>query len=107
MQPGTSLEEYVASGPVSGIVVVLDGRIVGILERRGLLDLGQPVDTVLFELAGSSWAGVNSFVLSWLAERVTGLPFAEVLDREIWSQARSEAADTCWHPARSRPPTRG
>jgi CubicO group peptidase (beta-lactamase class C family) len=73
VQPGTSLEEYVASGPVSGIVVVLGGRIVferyprmypgdrhllmsvtkvfasaivGILERRGLLDLGQPVDGV-------------------------------------------------------------
>lgn len=27
VQPGTSLEEYVASGPVSGIVVVLGGRI--------------------------------------------------------------------------------
>lgn len=28
MQPGTSLEEYVSSGPVSGIVVVFGGRIV-------------------------------------------------------------------------------
>lgn len=28
MQPGTSLDEYVSSGPVSGIVVVFGGRIV-------------------------------------------------------------------------------
>jgi CubicO group peptidase (beta-lactamase class C family) len=187
VQPGVSLDEYVARGPVSGIVVVLGGRIVferyprmrpgdrhllmsvtkaftsavtSILERRGLLDLGRPVDTVLPELAGSGWAGVtgqdvldmasgidcpevgspgaytdpsrpffrfeaslgwrpgpdtstyslvaglgaarppgqvyeytsvNTFVLSWLAERVTGLPFAEVLEREIWSAAGFEA----------------
>jgi CubicO group peptidase (beta-lactamase class C family) len=37
------------------------------------------------------YLSVNTFVLSWLIERVTGLPFAEVLGREIWSQARFEA----------------
>jgi CubicO group peptidase (beta-lactamase class C family) len=188
VQPGVSLEEYVSSGPVSGIVVVRSGQIVferyprmrpgdrhllmsvtkvftsaivGILELRGLLALGQPVDTVIGELAGSGWAGVtvsdvldmasgiacletdspgaytdpghpfyrfeaslgwrpaagepdtyrlvasfpshrqpgqvyeytsaNTFVLSWLVERVTGLPFAEVLGREIWSRGGFEA----------------
>src|SRR5947209_17922064 len=37
------------------------------------------------------YTSVNTFVLSWLAERVTGLPFAEVLGREIWSVAGFEA----------------
>ncbi len=190
VEPGVTLDDYVARGPVSGIVVVLGGRIVyqryprmrpgqrhfmmsvtkaftsalaGILEQRGVLDLSAPVDAVVTELAGSGWAGVptrdvlgmasgigcpgdntpgagtnpdhpfyrfeatlgwrpagdgplpspyefvaglpagrppgqryeyvsaNTFVLSWLIERATGLPFAEVLRREIWSQAGFEA----------------
>jgi CubicO group peptidase (beta-lactamase class C family) len=41
------------------VTKVFASVIVGILERRGLLDLGQPVDTVLFKLAGSGWAGVT------------------------------------------------
>jgi CubicO group peptidase (beta-lactamase class C family) len=36
------------------------------------------------------YTSVNTFALSWLAERVTGLPFAEVLGREIWSAAGFE-----------------
>jgi CubicO group peptidase (beta-lactamase class C family) len=190
VQPRVSLDEYVAAGPVSGMVVVRRGRIVferyprmrsddrhllmsvtkavtsaliGILELAGDLDLGQPVDAVISELAGSAWAGitirdvlgmasgidcleinvpgayddpahpfyrfeatlgwrpppdgrpptpyefvaalpshrppgevyeytgVNTFVLSWLVERVTGLPFADVLGREIWSAGGFEA----------------
>ncbi len=190
VEPGVTLDDYVAHGPVSGIVVVLGGRIVyqryprmrpgqrhfmmsvtkaftsalaGILELRGVLDLSAPVDAVVTELAGSGWAGVpardvlgmasgigclddntpgactdpghpfyrfeatlgwrpaggglvpspydfiaglpagrppgqryeyvsaNTFVLSWLIERATGRPFAEMLRREIWSQAGFEA----------------
>lgn len=190
VEPGVSLEQYVAAGPVSGMIVVLGGTIVferyprmgpgdrhflmsvtkaftsavaGILELRGELDLAQPVDAVVGELAGSGWAGVpagdvlsmasgiaclevdtsggyddpahpfyrfeaclgwrpdggnrlpsayqyvaglpshrphgevyeytgvNTFVLSWLIERVTGRPFGEVLGREIWSRAGFEA----------------
>lgn len=190
VQPGVTLEEYVASGPVSGIVVVWHGRIAferyprmrpgqrhllmsvtkaftsavaGILELRGVLDLRRPVDALIGELAGSGWAGVrgtdvlamasgidcpetgvpgayddpahpfyrfeaslgwrpapdgprlspyqvvaalpshrppgqayeytsvNTFVLSWLIERAAGLPFAEVLGREIWQRAGFEA----------------
>jgi CubicO group peptidase (beta-lactamase class C family) len=201
--PGTSLDAYVASGPVSGMVVVQAGRIVferyprmepgdchllmsvtkaftsvvaGTLERRGLLDLGQPVDAVLPELSGSGWAGVtgqdvldmasgidcpevgsagaytdpdhpfyrfeaslgwrpgpdtstyslvaglasarppgqvyeytsvNTFVLSWLAERVTGLAFAEVLGREIWSAAGFEAPAQLCTSASGAPASHG
>jgi CubicO group peptidase (beta-lactamase class C family) len=190
VEAGVSLDAYVATGPVSGIVVVrgstivferyprmrpgvrhllmsvtkaFTSAIVGILELRGELDLGWPVDAVVGELAGSGWAGVpvtdvlgmasgidclevdvpggyddpahpfyrfeaclgwrpaggsplpsayeyvaglrshrphgevyeytsvNTFVLSWLVERVTGRPFGEVLGREIWSRAGFEA----------------
>jgi CubicO group peptidase (beta-lactamase class C family) len=38
------------------------------------------------------YTGVNTFILSWLIERVTGLPFAEVLGREIWSRTGFEAS---------------
>ena len=37
------------------------------------------------------YTSVNTFVLSWLIERATGLPFAEVLAREIWQRAGFEA----------------
>ena len=37
------------------------------------------------------YVSVNTFVLSWLIERATGRPFAEVLRREIWSRAGFEA----------------
>ena len=81
-----SLEEYVASGPVSGIVVVWRGQITferfprmrpgqrhllmsvtkaftsavaGILELGGVLDLAQLVDLLIGELAGSGWATIR------------------------------------------------
>src|SRR6266540_4811903 len=177
VEAGLTLDEYVGTAPVSGIVIVHRGRtayeryprmrpedrhllmsvtklfpavLVGILERRGMVDLGQPVDAVIGELAGAGWAGVpigdilsmasgtdclevddpaaytdpdhpfyrfeaslgwrpasgaapstydlvaalparrppgeayeytsvNTFVLSWLVERLTGLGFAEVV----------------------------
>jgi CubicO group peptidase (beta-lactamase class C family) len=197
VEPGMSLDQYLATGPVSGIVVVRGGRVVferyprmrpgdrhllmsvtkaftsvlaGILELRGDLDLAQSADAVIGELAGSGWAGVpvrdvlgmasgidclevdtpggyddpshpfyrfeaclgwrpaagrqpavggrapsayeyvaglpshrrhgevyeytsvNTFVLSWLVERIAGLPFAQVLGQEIWSRGGFEAA---------------
>jgi CubicO group peptidase (beta-lactamase class C family) len=182
VEPGLSLDDSVAGGPVDGIVIVHRGRIVyqryprmrsddrhllmsvskvfvsllvGILEARGL-DLATPVDRLIDELAGSGWAGVsvddvlhmasgidclevddpgaytdpahpfyrfeaslgwrpagprtpsayelvaalpprrppgeayeytsvNTFVLSWLLERLTGRAFQQVLGDEIWS----------------------
>ena len=206
VQPGMSLEEYVASGPVSGIVVVWRGRITferyprmrpgqrhllmsvtkaftsavaGILELGGVLDLAQPVDLLIGELAGSGWAGVrgtdvlamtsgidcleigapgayddpahpfyrfeaslgwrpapqepaptpyqvvaalpshrppgevyeytsvNTFVLSWLIERATGLPFAEVLTRQIWQRAGFEAPAQLCGSAAGAPASHG
>jgi CubicO group peptidase (beta-lactamase class C family) len=37
------------------------------------------------------YTSVNTFVLSWLVERVTGLSFADALQREIWSRIGAEA----------------
>src|SRR5271154_5398304 len=53
------------------------------------------------------YTGANTFVLSWLAERVTGLPFAEVLGREIWSQAGFEAPALLCTSASGAPASHG
>lgn len=37
------------------------------------------------------YTSVNTFVLAWLAESLTGLPFHEILAREIWSKIGAEA----------------
>ncbi len=37
------------------------------------------------------YSSTNTFVLSWLAEKVTGKPFHEVLTDEIWSKIGSES----------------
>ncbi len=196
VEPGVTLDEYVAHGPVSGIVVVRRGTVVyeryprmapddrhllmsvskvfasvliGMLEERGAIDLRSAVDAIIPGLEGSGWDGVpvrdvldmasgigcledapgaysdpghpfyrfeaslgwrpahspattyayvaglpshrphgevfeytsvNTFVLSWLVERVTGTSYAEMLRREIWSRAGFEApAQLCSSPA--------
>lgn len=38
-----------------------------------------------------AYTSVNTFLLSWLAEHVTGLPVAELLTRNIWSKIGAEA----------------
>lgn len=38
-----------------------------------------------------SYSGVNTFVLSWLVEKITGLNFQDVLAREVWSKIGAEA----------------
>ncbi len=185
------LVEYVEQAPVNGLIILHRGRIVfeqypgmrefdihnhmsvskifastaiAILEDRGLIDVEQPVDEYLPELAGSGWDGVrvidvldmasgidcpevelddahsnpehayyhyeasfgwyqptdqtldspydympalkrgkapgtvyeytsvNTFILSWLAERLTGLPYAEIVREEIWSKIGAESA---------------
>ncbi|MGD0063668.1 MAG: serine hydrolase domain-containing protein [Streptosporangiaceae bacterium] len=128
------------------VTKVFTSVVVGILERRGLLDLERPADSYIDELADSGWAGVtlndvlgwrpagaetntydliaslpshrrpgqvyeytsaNTFVLSWLVERVTGLPFAEVLGREIWSRGGFEASAQLCISATGAPASHG
>ncbi len=38
-----------------------------------------------------SYSGVNTFVLAWLVEKLSGHPFHDVLSREIWSKLGAEA----------------
>jgi CubicO group peptidase (beta-lactamase class C family) len=37
------------------------------------------------------YTSVNTFVLSWLAERITNTPFAELVSAEIWSEIGAES----------------
>ena len=53
------------------------------------------------------YASVNTFVLSWLVERVTGLSFAEVLGREIWSRGGFEAPAQLCTSAAGAPASHG
>lgn len=184
------LDDYVQQGPVNGVVVLHRGKLayeryprmrehdkhmqmsvskifastlIGILEDRGEIDIDQPVETYLPEVAGSGWEGVavrdvldmcsgiaclesdvedaysnpercyyqyeasldwlektaetrqstyeyvaslkrgrepgeafeytsiNTFMLSWLVERITGLPYAEAITRELWSKIGAES----------------
>jgi CubicO group peptidase (beta-lactamase class C family) len=41
-----------------------------------------------------SYTGVNTFVLGWLVEKITGMPFQDAFTRDVWSQigAESDAA---------------
>jgi CubicO group peptidase (beta-lactamase class C family) len=184
-----SLDEYVARGPVNGVVILHRGTIVyeryprmrridkhllmsvskvfastliAILEDRGQIDAGAAVDTWLPELRGSGWEGVsvrdvldmtsgidcdelspeayhdtgstyypfeeslgllptypesrystweyvaslkratapgqvydytsvNTFVLGWLAERISGKRYADLVSEEIWSRIGAES----------------
>jgi CubicO group peptidase (beta-lactamase class C family) len=46
------------------------------------------------------YTSVNTFVLTWLIERLTRLPFHEVLARELWSRGGFEApAQLCTSPS--------
>ena len=38
-----------------------------------------------------SYSGFNTFILGWLVEEVTGLPFHDVLTREIWQHIGAES----------------
>ena len=38
-----------------------------------------------------SYSGLNTFVLAWLVEKVTGLPFQDVFSREVWTRIGAES----------------
>ena len=37
------------------------------------------------------YSGADTFILSWVAERVTGTPYSELIRREIWSRMGAES----------------
>jgi CubicO group peptidase (beta-lactamase class C family) len=38
-----------------------------------------------------SYSGVNTFVLGWLVEKITGMPFQDAFSRDIWSKIGAES----------------
>ena len=40
---------------------------------------------------GFDYSGTNTFVLGWLVEEVTGMPFQDALSREVWTRIGAEA----------------
>jgi len=40
---------------------------------------------------GFEYSGVNTFVIGWLVEVITGMPFQDALSREIWTRIGAEA----------------
>lgn len=53
------------------------------------------------------YSGVNTFVLGWLVERVTGMPFQDVLSAEIWSRIGAEGDASIFAPRYGIPVTHG
>ncbi len=40
---------------------------------------------------GYNYSGLNTFLVSWVVEKITGMPFQEVLSREVWRHMGAEA----------------
>jgi CubicO group peptidase (beta-lactamase class C family) len=40
---------------------------------------------------GYDYSGVNTFLLSWMVEKITGMPFQDTLTREVWRHIGAEA----------------
>src|SRR6266498_4723191 len=123
VEAGLTLDEYVGTAPVSGIVIVHRGRtayeryprmrpedrhllmsvtklfpavLVGILERRGMVDLGQPVDAVIGELAGAGWAGVP---IGDILSMASGTDCLEVDDPAAYTDPDRPVATTSAKPS--------
>lgn len=54
-----------------------------------------------------NYSGVDTFVLGWLVEELTGLGFAEVLGREVWQHMGAEADGLIWAGRMGIPLTSG
>jgi len=56
---------------------------------------------------GYDYSGVNTFLLGWLVEKVTGMPFQDALSREIWTRIGAEADATLFAGRYGVPLTHG
>ena len=54
-----------------------------------------------------SYSGMNTFVLAWLVEKVTGVRFQDVLSREIWWHIGAESNAAYIAPVQGIPVTHG
>ncbi len=46
--------------------------------------------------SGYSYSGVDTFVLGWLVEEITGMPFQDALSREVWMHIGAESDALIW-----------
>ncbi len=56
---------------------------------------------------GFDYSGTNTFVLGWVVEKVTGLPFQDALTREIWSRIGAEGDASIYAARHGIPLTSG
>ena len=54
-----------------------------------------------------SYSGVNTFILGWLVEKITGMPFQDALSREIWTRIGAESDASFLAPRYGVPNTHG
>ena len=54
-----------------------------------------------------SYSGMNTFVLGWLAEKITGMRFQDVLTKEIWWHIGAESNAAYIAPVQGIPVTHG
>jgi CubicO group peptidase (beta-lactamase class C family) len=54
-----------------------------------------------------SYSGVNTFILGWLVEKITGMPFQDALSREIWMRMGAESDAAILAPRFGVPNTHG
>lgn len=54
-----------------------------------------------------SYSGVNTFILGWLVEKITGMPFQDALSREIWTRMGAESDAAMLAPRFGVPNTHG
>jgi CubicO group peptidase (beta-lactamase class C family) len=54
-----------------------------------------------------SYSGVNTFILGWLVENITGMPFQDALSREIWTKIGAEGDAAILAPRFGVPNTHG
>lgn len=54
-----------------------------------------------------NYSGVNSFILSWLVETITGMPYQDVVSREIWAHIGAEADAAFMAPRNGVPNAHG
>lgn len=54
-----------------------------------------------------SYSGLNTFILGWLVEEVTGMPFQDAFTKEIWSKIGAESDAAYIAPRHGVPVTHG
>jgi len=54
-----------------------------------------------------SYSGVNTFILGWLVEKITGMPFQDALSHEIWTRIGAESDASILAPRFGVPNTHG